>query len=82
VVLHKSAATPFNPAAADGKHRHHRHKHHHHHHSGVFLQFGTPGYYAPRGHYYYPPPRYYYPPPVYYVPRPSFSIVVPLGKHH
>jgi hypothetical protein len=69
-------------AAADGKHRHHRHKHHHHHHGGVFLQFGTPGYYAPRSHYYYPPPRYYYPPPVYFVPRSSFSIVVPLGKHH
>ena len=70
-------------AAADGKHRHHhKHHHHRHHHGGVFLNFGTPGYYAPRSHYYHPAPRYYYPPPVYYVPRPSFSIIVPLGKHH
>jgi hypothetical protein len=64
-------AAACGPAAAGGKHHHHRYHHGHHHHqnSGFFsFQFGTPGYYAPRGY--------------YYVPKPSVRIVIPLGKRH
>ncbi len=82
-----SFAALAGPAAAgDWNHRHHRHRHHHNH--GHFsFQFGSPGYYAPRGHYYaqprfyYPPPAYY-PRPAYYAPGPSFNIVIPSGRRH